>query len=503
VNRADLAGILQNIPLTAVEINFSVSKNHLKLAQLLSEYFTTLQVDINLIKGSVAFDPIGNMTTQGTSDASLPETINQLVAHFSFVKNNLPQFRAIGINAAAFANAGASGIQELAFGLAMASEYFSILLSNNFTAADILPRMQITMAVGTNYFPEIAKFRAIRLLWSAVVAEYNPEIKNIAKIHVHAETATFNKTIYDPFVNMLRTTTEAMAAIIGGIQSLTVKAFNGVYEPETAFGSRIARNQQLIIKEESYFDKVADPSAGSYYIESLTNTLATKAWELFVETEDNGGYTKLFKENSIQTAVADMANTRDMHIANRREILLGTNQYPNQSDKAAMHSNFLNSLKHPETENPIINPLKIYRGAEAFEALRLKTEQMPYQPKVFLFTFGNITMRKARAMFSVNFFACAGFQIIDNNGFDTIEQGVADAVKQHADVVVVCSSDDEYAVIAPEIYTKLKNQCLVVVAGAPACMPELNAVGITEFIHVKSDLLATLQHFQQLLINKK
>jgi methylmalonyl-CoA mutase len=301
---------------------------------------------------------------------------------------------------------------------------------------------------------------------------------------------------------MLRTQTEAMSAALGGAHSITVLPFNSVFEDTTEFSERIARNQQLLLKEESHLDKIADPSAGSYYIESLTDSLAGQAWKLFLEIQDKGGFVAAVKEGFIQKEIKEIAAKRDRNIALRHDSILGTNQFPNFTEKMGKEPDA--SVFQPlnlTVEGAEVETLKPYRGAQAFEALRYKIDiyaKGNKRPAAFMLTIGNLAFRKARAQFSCNFFAVAGFEVIDNNGFKTIDEGLAAAKAKSADIVVICSSDDEYAEFAPEAAGKLENEILVV-AGNPACKAELEEKGITNFIHVKSNILEELKGYQDKL----
>jgi methylmalonyl-CoA mutase len=336
------------------------------------------------------------------------------------------------------------------------------------------------------------------MLWAKIVEAYEPKNKEVAKMNIHAVTSKWNQTIYDPYVNMLRGTTESMSAILSGIDSLTVTPYDVPFEKPTDFAERIARNTQIILKEESYFDKVVDPAGGSYYIENLTASIAEHAWNLFKDTENQGGYIEAFKAGFIQEKVNETANKRNHNIASRKEVILGVNQYPNASEKmdAKYDAGTIITQVH-KRDDAIAEPLKPYRGAEEIELLRLKTDQSAKTPKVFLLTIGNPAMRKARAGFASGFFACAGFDIIDNIGFDSVEEGVQAAMKQKSDIVVVCSSDDEYPEVAPAVFEQIGNKAITVVAGYPACVDDLKAKGIKHFIHIKSNLLETLKGFQK------
>jgi methylmalonyl-CoA mutase len=293
---------------------------------------------------------------------------------------------------------------------------------------------------------------------------------------------------------MLRTQTEAMSATLGGVNSLTVKAFDSVFRESNEFGERIARNQQLLLKEEAHFEKIVDPAAGSYYIENLTSMLAGEAWDLFIEIEKRGGFLEALSAGYIQDEVEKTASLRNTNVARGREKLLGTNSFPNTKEK---RSEELPAKKDPgQTE---IRPVKIYRAAEMFEELRYAVDNSDKIPKVFMLTVGNPVMRKARAQFSSGFFAVAGYEIIDNIGFDTLEDGVNAALKAKADIVVLCSSDEEYADAGPGAHRLLGDKSLLVIAGEPACEKELRDAGIEYFISMRSDLLSTLSGFNKVL----
>ena len=295
-----------------------------------------------------------------------------------------------------------------------------------------------------------------------------------------------------------------MSAILGGTNSLTVLPFDVPYETPTDFAERIARNQQLILKEESYFDKVGDPAAGSYYIESLTDSLIKAAWELFLEIQEKGGYLEAVKQGFIQEQIKESAQKRDMQIASRREIILGTNQYPNAGEqiKQDLPANVFEADDR-RSETAIVGTIATYRGAQAFEKMRYQTDVYSRdnkRPLVWMLTYGNLVMRKARAGFASSFFASAGYEIQDNLGFDSIEEGIEAAKTSQAEIVVLCSSDEEYEGNAQKAFEALSANQIVVLAGYPAAQIEsLKAAGIQHFIHVKSNLLATLQGFQKAL----
>ena len=318
-------------------------------------------------------------------------------------------------------------------------------------------------------------------------------------MHVCAITTTYNQTLFDSYVNMLRSQTEAMSAALGGVESIVVTPFDEPYEVPTDFAERIARNQQLLLKDECHFDRMVDVAGGSYFIEELTSALAAQAWKLFLAVEEEGGFLAAAKAGSVQNTINETNKTRHANADKRKEFLLGTNQFPNFTEKS--------EGKEPRTAcccstatdgtccESTIPAIKTSRLASDFEALRLKTEKAAKVPVAFMLTIGNLAMRQARAQFSCNFLAAAGYQVIDTLGFKTVEEGVDAALAAGADIVVICSSDDEYAEYAIPAFKYLNGRALYVVAGAPACTEDLKAAGIENFIHVRSNQLETLKEY--------
>lgn len=494
ITKENIIKLIEGIPVE-VELNFSAPTHKCALQTAVVEAFDELKIS-STAKGSINFDPLGQLTVKKEMCGSV-DTILSNIGTLTGKASSLKNFKTVSVNAKHFNNAGATSVQELAFGLAVGNEYLVKLIEGGLTIDQAASRLRFNFGVRNAYFIEIAKLRAARFLWARIVEAYNPKDKAVATMDIHCETSEYNKTIYDPYVNMLRTQTEAMSATLGGANSLTVLPFDSIYTESSNFSERIARNQQLLLKEESYFDKIADPSAGSYYIENITDSIVDEAWKLFLEIEDKGGYLAAVKEGFIQKLVKESASAKTKNIAQRRSSLLGTNQYPNTSEsvikaideKKAFAKNSANS-----------DSIELVRGAQAFEELRLATEKSGKRPKVFMLTYGHLAMRLARSQFSGNFFGCAGYEIIDNLGFDTPEAGVEAAIKAGADVVVLCSSDAEYAEAAPKAFKALNNKAMFVVAGAPECMDDLKAQEIEHFINVKSNLLETLQFFNNQLI---
>jgi len=506
VTAENIKALLEGICPEAVELNFSTcNKKSLELTKILVDYLKSKDVDVMKCFGSVNFDPFKTILKKGKDNT---EWVKQ-AADIATVAVALPRFRVLSVNANLLSDGGAFSYQELGYALACGNEILSKLVGAGLDATLVAKKIKFNFGIGSNYFMEIAKFRAGRWLWAEIVNAYSPKCNHdcpnksedgicrcAAKMYTHAQTSAYNMTVYDAHVNLLRTQTEAMSATIAGVNSLTVLPFDESFKSSDEFSERIARNQQLLLKEECHFDKITDPSAGSYYIENLTNSLAEEAWKLFLATDEKGFYEEL-KAGTVQTAVQESSDNRFKALATRREVLLGTNQFPNFTEVAASkiveegtcgcgcgHSNGDAEFKTlPKT-----------RLATEFEKLRLATEKHG-APTVFMLTIGNLAMRLARSQFSSNFFACAGYKIIDNLGFDTVEAGVKAAFEKKADIIVLCSSDDEYETFAPEAHKLIQGKAHFVVAGAPASMDELKTQGIEHFVNVRSNVLDTLRTF--------
>ena len=495
-----IATLLKDICCDCIEINFTTCQRHsTQLAELLVAYFKEKGYDPNKLYGSINFDPIGKMLQKGKDVSPIISKAKELVE----ILAEYPHFRCIGVNSLQLNNAGAYIYQELGYALAWGNEYLNRLTEAGVPVDLAAKKIKFNFGISSNYFMEIAKFRAARMLWANIVKAYNPQCECACKMIAHAETSSFNLTLFDAHVNLLRTQTEAMSAAIAGVNSITVTPFDKAYETPNDFSERIARNQQLLLKEESHLNRIVDPAGGSYYIENLTVSIAKQAWDLFLQVEEAGGMVKSIFDESVQNAVNASNKARHEAVSKRKEILLGTNQYPNFNELAGEKTPSEHKCccggGHNHEEEASFAKLETSRAASEFEALRLQTEHSGKRPKAFMLTIGNLAMRQARAQFSCNFLACAGYEVIDNLGFPTVEEGVEAAMKANADIVVICSSDDEYAEYAIPAFKAVNGRAMFIVAGAPACMEELKAAGIENFIHVRCNVLETLKEYNEKL----
>jgi methylmalonyl-CoA mutase len=370
--------------------------------------------------------------------------------------------------------AGAHAIQELGYGIAAGVERLAELTATQpvETAAG---QIEFVFAVGPSYFIEIAKLRAARILWSQAVAAFGPQDASACRMRLHVRTPQRNKSAYDRYTNLLRVTTEALSAAVGGCDQLTVEPF--------AFDAHLALNVQRILKEESHIDAVADAAGGSYYIEALTDSLARAAWKLLQQTESEGGYAKVLASGGVGKEIAETRAAREKAYSSRRRALVGVNNYPNVLEKT------------PEVELPVVepgSPLPQSRVAEPFEKIRRRTTEHARAtgryPKVLLLKRGDVKMKGARSNFCFNFFGCAGFDMAEAEEYKGTD----------ADLIILCSSDAEYLALAQEVCPQVKAPVLV--AGNPKeQIAALQAAGVQGFIHVFSDAIQTLTQWQDKL----
>ncbi|MGB8262029.1 MAG: methylmalonyl-CoA mutase family protein [Terracidiphilus sp.] len=391
------------------------------------------------------------------------------------------------LDAAALEESGATAVEELAFALAAGIDLVAALEEHGLKPEQTAARVEFSFAAGSNYFFEMAKLRAFRLLWARALESFGaPRPACVARIH--ARTSRWNKTVYDPHVNVLRATTEAMAAILGGADSVSVAPFDECYKTPDEASRRLARNTQILLKEEALLGRVADAGGGSYALEAVTDSLARAAWARMQRIEALGGYRKALASGEIANALARSLAAREKAVVTRRRVLTGANQFANPKERA------LDRIDVSRTS-------KGKRGAEIYEQLRLRTERHAARtgktPLVLLAEFGDAKMRGARSNFAANFFACAGFELVSGR-FKNAQEMAA----READLIVLCSADAEYAAMAPAAIESLKaagRATPVIVAGNPENAEALKAAGVADFIHIRSNPIEVLGRWQQRL----
>ncbi len=493
--------LLAGIDLTRTAVHLLGSVDYAATLKLFVEYLRKNRIKADKVRGSVDFDPLCHALLHGNYYRTLDADMDEAAALFRQYAEELPLFRFLSIHADLLHEAGGYNVQELGFALNWAVEYFSRLTDKGLDMDLIAGRTTLVLGIGSDYFMEMAKLRAARMLWAYMVQGFGP-VKESSKVaFVHATVSSWNKSVYDPYVNLLRSATEAMSAALGGADSIHVSDFSEAFRPSDDFSARIARNQQIILKEESFFNRIVDPAAGSYYIENLTANLAGEAWKLFLDTESKGGFAACYEKGLVQDKIAECAAKRNADLAKRKIVLTGVNQFPNLNEQEAEN---IRSTAREFAKEGDFKTIRPYRAAQAFEELRLQTEAFAKKngrrPKVFLLTCGNLAMRKARAGFATNFFGCLGYEIVDNAGFKDGEEGAKAALESKAEITVLCSSDEEYAALAAQACPLLKGKTHIVYAGAAQDEEPFRALGVECFIHVRSNVLETLRSFQQSLM---
>mgnify|MGYP000250599480 CR=1 FL=1 len=498
VNYNNIATLVKDTDLRSVELNFIPEGGAIELSGYLLKILEERGIHPSDFNGAIETDPLGRLMINGRLCVSPDEGFDYLASLFKAAAP-MDKLRLIKVNAAVFSDAGSDPVQELAFGLSMGNEYLAALTSRGIKTDTALSRIKFGFGTGSDYFTEIAKLRAARLLWSVIAAKWEPENKEATRMYIHSRTTRWNKTLFDPWVNMLRTQTEAMSAVAGGTDSLTVEPFDIVFREPDEFSVRIAVNQQLLLREEAYFSKVADPGGGSYYIEQLTKKMAESAWRLFVETENRGGFMAALKEKFIQQKIKETNTARKKNISVQKEILTGTTRYPLRDEKIPERIVPGRAFReNPSGGDSEFEPLLITRGAEEIEKLRIAAINSGIKPVVFLLPAGNRLMAMARAQFASNFFACGGYCVIENQVFDSIDLGIEEAAAARASVIVLCSSDEDYPALAPQFVSASPAAAIPVIAGNPPSMEELKKMGLKYFISIRSDIAETIRMFHGL-----
>ena len=554
---ADLAQALNGIDLETMPIYTQASTGALTFTALLAALVKQQGKALAKVRGAIGMDPLGQLARDGKLPRDLDGVYEVMAQLAAWAKANAPQLQTITVQGHPYHNGGASATQELAFILATAVDYLRALQARGVDVDDAAPRIRFAFSIGSNFFMEIARLRAARLLWAKIVQAFGGG-EEAQKMSIHARTSAWNQTVYDPYVNLLRATTEAFSSAVGGCDSLHVSPFDELVRAPDEFSRRIARNTHTVLREESQITRTVDPAGGSWYVESLTDAVGHKTWAIFQEIEKQGGMAKALAAGWPQAQVADTAAQRAANIAKRKDIFVGSNMYPNlketrleptpvdakavQAERAAALKQFRAAAKANKPAaleqvakggnlvdaaiqaalagatlgeiaqaarvsakpGPTINAVCAYRGAQAFEALRQATEayvaRAGQAPQVFLATMGPLTQHKARADFATAFLGVGGFETIYPSGFDTADEAADAALASGAKAVVICSTDATYPELVPPLVQKLKQarpDLIVMVAGHPTeHLEAFKAAGVDDFIHLNANchsLLSTLQ----------
>ncbi|MCU0286296.1 MAG: acyl-CoA mutase large subunit family protein [Acidobacteria bacterium] len=547
----DVAAALKDINLEKYPIYMEAGCNGLPMLAALAALLQRQNESLGKVKGSINTDPLGFLAANGYLPAPWQELCAKMAAVTGWAAANMPMLKAIGISGIPYHNAGANAVQELGFVLASAVEYIDRLLEEGLTIDQIAGNMRFTFAVGSFFFMETAKLRAARMLWTRIVEAYGGS-KESQKMTIHGVTSFYNQTQYDPYVNMLRTTTETFSAVIGGVDSLQTNPFDESLGIPDEFSRRVARNTQIVLNEESHLGQLIDPAGGSYYVEHLTAEVAQKAWALFQEIEKRGGMFKALQDGFPQSEIETVAELRKKDLAKRKAVIVGMNTFADvkenklaarKPDQAYIYNlrkeqlkEYKNNIKdetlakvHEGKGNEIIEtaieilaaggtlgmlsgvsktekapitikPFHFHRAAEMFEELRDAVAAFETKtgakPKLFLATMGPLAQHKARADFSRGFFEVGGFDVIYPAGFATSQAAVDAALESKAPVVVICSTDETYPELVPAITRGLKEKnpaVKVVLAGFPKDQVEAHKqTGVDAFIYLGADVAAIL-----------
>ncbi|MFB3844204.1 MAG: methylmalonyl-CoA mutase family protein [Candidatus Cloacimonadaceae bacterium] len=558
----DLANLLKDVDLSAVPLFLNGGYASLPILGALITFLKTNNFACEKLEGCLGFDFFAELVTKGESPLSKETAFQHIYLMTEWAEQNAPGLRTILINASVYGNAGCNAVQELAYALASLSEYMQMLTEKGISATKASSHLQLNLSIGPNLFLEIAKVRAARMLVTALLEAFGVPREN-AEIWIHGVTAGFNKTYYDPYVNLLRTATESFSGIIGGLDSIEVLPFDCVVKPADEFSRRLARNQQIILQEEAHLDKVIDPAGGSYYVEVITSQLAEKAWLKLQEIEAGGGFYNTLKAGNIQSEIIKTANERIENTDRRKDIFVGVNMYANPEEQPLDYSppdyesqntlrlkNLQALLQKERKELPSllakiqaasnsaeliddiavawqaqatleeifsaltqnekrekITPLPNFRVTAHIENLRGKITACKQKNKkavsIFLANMGPLSQHKARADFSVNFLQAGGFEVINNDGFATVQDAVDAVLKAKVKAVCICSTDDTYPELVPQLISQIRSkqsEMIFILAGYPPDMVETyKTQGVNCFIHLKANAYETLTEIANLM----
>lgn len=515
----DFRTAFEGIHPEAIGFHIRTGCSGLTTSALFFAWLKEIGVDPKSVKGSFGMDPIAVQAAAGTLPAKLETLLEELSQLAAFCAKNAPDMRAVGVSTLPYHQAGAASTEELGIALATATAYLEAMTADGLSIDEAASQIRFSFAIGPNFFMEIAKLRAARVLWAQVVSKFGGNAES-QKIKMHARTGLYNKTRKDPYVNMLRTTTEALSGVIGGVDSLCVGNFDEVSRLPDTFSRRISRNTQVILQEECELTAVADPAGGSWAIEWLTGQVSEKAWTFFQDIESAGGINEALAQGIIFERIAATAKENEKQLNQRRLSLVGTNVYPNleevelepkfpdyaqirnqrareiaanrlslseEKDRSVMQALgaiadartkdrfdlIIEAVNHGATVGEItrilrndggpienIRPLPAKRLASRYEAMREASAHFAKSsgraPTIFLTNLGPLRNHKLRADFTKGFFQTGGFEIISSKGFTTPEEAVSELAQSEAGITVICGTDADYAEQFPAFAAAIK-----------------------------------------------
>jgi methylmalonyl-CoA mutase len=515
----DLDRALQNIDLEKVTLFIRCGASGMPFAALLAA-LARQRKKTAALRGCVETDPLGVLANEGKLPQTMDEAYAEMTALTRWAAKNAPKLQTVCVHSRAWHESGGSAVQELAFTLATGVEYLRALVQRGLEVSVAAPRIRFAITLGANFFMEIAKIRALRMLWSRAVGAAGGD-EDAQRLALHIRTSRWNKTVYDPYNNLLRATVEAFAGVLGGCDSMQVGAFDEVVRQPDDFSQRIARNTQLVLQKECNLDQVIDPAGGSWYVESLTADLAQKAWALFQDVEKLGGMEKALRQGFPQKAVAGIAAEKIKAVARRRDSIVGVNNYANPREAAlektaadphAFHKHRVLQVQshrtavEPEESETVlkrlagvveskaadifeacleavsagatlgevtramrirdqasepITPVCLTRASVSFERLREAADRFASRhegrrPSAFLCNMGPLKEHKARADFSRGFLAAGGIEAISPEGFKTAGDAAGAFAQSGSKLAVLCSTDDNYPALVPALVPALR-----------------------------------------------
>lgn len=450
------------------------------------------------LSGVLAEDPVMEGVSKGKAIENEKAFFDAWLKNINKIESVFPNLKTILIKGTTVHNAGGNHVQELGMSLALASEYLHKGIESGVSIEKLAKQFAFSFSIDSSFFMNVAKLRAARRLWSLLGQAFT-EDDTIFKMYIHTETSSFTETLFDQYVNLLRTGNQAFAAVVGGAQSIQIAPFDDVTNKVTPFSERIARNIHLVLKEESLIDQVVDPAGGSFYIETLTDEVADAAWKLFLEIEKKDGAISVLQEGSFQESVAVTLEQKKQRIATRQDSLIGTNVYPNLEDRVELIVQSDVEIELPY-ETKTIAPLSKVRLAEEFEALRLAS--VDYQaktgafPSVGLICIGKLKNYKPRADFMKGFLAAGSIQTVEQQCL-SVEEVIAFIEQSQQKHYVLCGSDADYREYAVDWTQKLSSsftEINLLMAGKQAVELEqqLKAAGMNDFVSVKSNVITVL-----------
>ena len=554
----DMHVLLTGLDLAKFPLYVYAGANAVPLLALVAAARRASGEDMAEVRGIVGADPIGALAADGKLPVSLDAHYDSLAAAARWATVNAPHLRTVFVRSDVYSNGGANDVQEVASVLATATAYLRALCERGLTIDEAASQIAFAFSMGANFFLQIAKLRAVRPLWAQIVGAFGGSAE-AQKMRIHARPALFFKTIYDPYVNMLRNTTEIFSGVVGGIDSFESAPFDEPIRKGDEFSRRIARNVQIMLQEEFGLLQPIDPAGGSWAVETLTRQMKEKIWAEFQRIEKEGGIVAALRAGSLQESVAAVLAARFKNADLRRDRIVGNNMYPNMTetlletraeDTAALKAQrtadidaYLSDIdvKHRDealaslrqahsvdhaveaalagatiaelmtavTEGDgaeTVTAIAPHRWSERFEALRQRTEEYKAEKndnvKIFLANMGPIPQHKARADFTTGFLQVGAFEVLGNDGFKTVEEAADAARASGADAVVICSTDATYPEIVPALAPKLHEvlpKARVFLAGAAPkdLLETYKEAGIDEYISVRANCYEILESLQK------